>query len=559
MSLNHRAAPRRQPRRRLPSLRGEQGFTMILALGILLVTSLLVAGAFAAVQGDTTLSRSDLDGKRAYAAALAGVQDYLGQLNENAASSAWWQTCANDSATNVAVPGTTGETYSYQPVTTCVTGGAVGTVVNPTVGLLRMEFTGKSGNFGAQRTIVADFRPLSPLSFMWYTVHETEDPQLDPTDCGPTSTGDEYFYSNDAGKPAQPCWIYWGSNDTVSGPMYTQDQFLVQSGTSPSFGRGSQDLIESHAATTSVCVVNNGGSSQPATAACPSGVIQGKSIANAPLVPLPADNANLFPDAQKNGIVLPPGTTTLKLSVSGGNTTATAVTCTSSSSSSCTTTPSFNVSTDPIIYAPNSTTGCAPSYTPTNVTYQQQSSGNFYGACGDIYVSGTYSTGVTIAAADNIVITGSLLNSTDTDGQTQPTGTATMGLVANQYVRVYHPVNNPSSQSCTGSTSNLTIDAAILTLAHSFFVDNFDCGATATLTIHGAMAQKYRGAVATSNSNGNTATAYAKNYNYDDRLRILLPPYLFDLQDTSWQIVRETSCSTGLAAGNSQSCSYQGS
>jgi hypothetical protein len=553
MSLNHYGGHRREMRRRVRGLRGEQGFTMILALGILLVTSLLLAGAFAAVQGDTTLSRSDLDGKRAYAAALAGVQDYLGQLNENAASSAWWQNCTNDAATNVAVPGTTGETYSYQPVTACVTGGAVGTVVNPTLGLLRMEFTGKSGNFGAQRTLVADFRPLSPLSFMWYTVHETEDPQLDPTDCN------GYFYSNDIGKPAQACWIYWGTNDSVSGPMYTQDQFLVQSGTSPTFGRGSQDLVESHANTTSVCVVNNGGSTQPATAACPTGVIQGKSIANAPLVPLPADNANLFPDAQKNGIVLPAGTTTLKLSVSGGKTTATAVTCTSSSSSSCTTTPTIDLSADPIIYAPNSTTGCAPSYTPTNVTYQQQSSGNFYGACGDIYVNGTYATGVTLAAADDIVITGGLLNSTDTDGQTTPTGTATLGLVANQYVRVYHPVTNPgSSTSCTGSTSNLTIDAAILTLAHSFFVDNFDCGATATLTIHGAMAQQYRGAVATSNSNGTTGTAYTKNYNYDDRLRILLPPYLFDLQDTSWQIVRETSCSTGLPQSNSQSCTYQG-
>jgi hypothetical protein len=551
--MSHDAGRRRETRRFVRGLRGERGFTMILALGILLVTSLLLAGAFAAVQGDTTLSRSDLDGKRAYAAAQAGVQDYLGQLNENAASSAWWQNCANDSATNVAVPGTTGETYSYHPVTACVTGGAVGTVVNPTVGLLRMEFTGKSGSLGAQRTLVADFRPLSPLSFMWYTVHETEDPQLDPTDCP-----HGYFYSNDQGKPASQCWIYWGTNDSVSGPMYTQDQFLVASNSSPTFGRGSQDLIESHASTTSVCVVNNGTSSQqPATAACPTGVIQGKSIANAPLVPLPADNANLFPDAQKNGIVLPAGTTNLTLSVAGGITSGTAVTCTSLTAT-CTTKTYSDLSATPIIYAPNSTTGCAPSYTPTNVTYQQTSANNFYGACGDIYVSGTYSTGLTLAAADNIVITGGLLNSTDTDGQTTPTGTATMGLVANQYVRVYHPVTNPSSTSCTGSTSNLTIDAAILTLGHSFFVDNFDCGGVATLTIHGAMAQQYRGAVATSKSDGSTGTAYTKNYNYDDRLRILLPPYLFDLQDASWQIVRQTSCSTGLTASNAQSCTYQG-
>jgi hypothetical protein len=554
MPLSHHDGRGHQTFRRVHRRRGEDGFTMILALGILLVTSLLLAGVFAAVQGDASLSRSDLDGKRAYAAAQAGVQDYLGQLNENAASSSWWQNCTNDSASNVAVAGTTGETYSYQPVTACVTGGAVGTVVNPTLGLLRMEFTGQAGHYGEHRTIVADFRPLSPLSFMWYTVHETLDPQLDSSDCL-GSTGEGYFYSNDVDQPASQCWIYWGTNDSVSGPMYTQDQFLVAAGTSPSFGRGSQDLIESHAATTSVCVVNNGGS-QPATAACPTGVIQGKAIANAPLVPLPADNANLFPDAQNHGIVLPAGTTNLTLSVSGGKTTGTAVTCTSATS--CTTSTIYDLTANPIIYAPNSTTGCAPSYTPTNVTYQQTSAGKFYGACGDIYVSGTYATGLTVAAADNIVITGSLLNTTDTDGQTMPTGTSTMGLVANQYVRVYHPVTNPGTNHCTGSTSNLTIDSAILTLAHSFFVDNYNCGSTATLTIHGAMAQKYRGAVATSGNGGVTATAYTKNYNYDDRLRILLPPYLFDLQDTSWQIVRETSCSPVLAASNSQSCSYQG-
>ena len=169
MSLSHHDGRARQTFRRVHRRRGEDGFTMILALGILLVTSLLLAGVFTAVQSDASLSRSDLDGKRAYSAAQAGVQDYLGQLNENAASSAWWQNCANDSASNVSVAGTTGETYSYQPVTACVTGGAVGTVVNPTLGLLRMEFTGQAGRFGAQRTIVADFRPSEPA--LLHVVH----------------------------------------------------------------------------------------------------------------------------------------------------------------------------------------------------------------------------------------------------------------------------------------------------------------------------------------------------------------------------------------------------
>ena len=43
-----------------------------------------------------------------------------------------------------------------------------------------------------------------------------------------------------------------------------------------------------------------------------------------------------------------------------------------------------------------------------------------------------------------------------------------------------------------------TIDAAILAINHSFIVDNYDCGSPlGTLTVNGAIAQKYRGAVGT--------------------------------------------------------------
>ncbi len=79
-------------------LRSEGGFTMLLALGVLMVTMLLGAAVFAAVKGDAALTRTDLNGKQAYAAAQAGVQSYLYQLNSNASNSAWWENCANDTA-----------------------------------------------------------------------------------------------------------------------------------------------------------------------------------------------------------------------------------------------------------------------------------------------------------------------------------------------------------------------------------------------------------------------------------------------------------------------------
>jgi len=101
----------------------------------------------------------------------------------------------------------------------------------------------------------------------------------------------------------------------------------------------------------------------------------------------------------------------------------------------------------------------------------------------------------------------------------------------------------------------VTIDAAILTLQHSFFVDNYDCGGSPStyLTVHGAIAQYFRGIVALSGTGG-----YLKNYNYDDRLAVLLPPYLFDLQNTQWGVFRETLCSPNAAASSTNSCSYTG-
>ena len=58
-------------------LRSEGGFTMVLALMVLTVSSLLIAAAFVAAQGDVRNTQHDLDGKRAYSAARAGLADFL--------------------------------------------------------------------------------------------------------------------------------------------------------------------------------------------------------------------------------------------------------------------------------------------------------------------------------------------------------------------------------------------------------------------------------------------------------------------------------------------------
>ena len=112
-------------------------------------------------------------------------------------------------------------------------------------------------------------------------------------------------------------------------------------------------------------------------------------------------------------------------------------------------------------------------------------------------------------------------------------GNSVLGLVANNFVRVYHPraatattcrrswrtsASTPRScRSCTPSRSTTTTAATKLE----------------TLTVNGAIAQKYRGAVGTSGGTG-----FNKDYNYDDRLRYRSPPYFLEPIAASWHVIR---------------------
>jgi Tfp pilus assembly protein PilX len=509
---------------------------MILALLVLLVTALLSMAIFVAVQGDASLTRTDLSGKRAYAAAQAGLQEYIYQLDANSTNSTWWETCANDmtngTGTAVAVPGSTyGETYSYTPVlangaASCISNNPT-TLIDSATGTLRMKVTGNTGT--SSKTIIASLHTLSPLSFLWYTVHETEDIALGDPSC-------VIFYWQGNGPPSD-CQINWVTGDHMNGPLYTQDQLLIYPGAAPTFGRtGSTDqTISDQAADPSVCA-----------SGC-----QGSVFANTPVtkptqhVQFPSDNSNLLTDATAHGLVYP-GTTTVTLSVTSGKTYADGWTCISATS--CKQINHVDMTASQIIYATN-TAGCNTSYVPTSVSYPTVAgtpTGRYYGPCGDIYVTGTYATPLTIAAANDVIVTGSgVINSTDTapTGTGALTGSATLGLVANEYVRVMH--------SCTSGNPSVTIDGAILTLDHSFFVDNYSCGGTplGTLTVHGSIAQEYRGIVGSVGASG-----YLKNYNYDDRLGLILPPYLFDLSNTQWSVFRETLCDQKGSTTSSGSC-----
>ena len=167
---------------------------------------------------------------------------------------------------------------------------------------------------------------------------------------------------------------------------------------------------------------------------------------------------------------------------------------------------------------------------------------------GNLYVEGSLRGRLSISADNNIIVTGDL---TYAGGQN---GTDALGLIAQNSVKVYHPVARGlhdrryrwycgwycARYDYTDMTRpngthlrDVSIDAAILTLQHSFGVQAYDEGAPrGTIDVFGSIAQRYRGPVGTGGSS--ISTGYYKNYNYDTRLRYAPPPYFLDPVRSSW-------------------------
>ena len=461
----------------------ERGFTMLLAVFVLMITTLLIGGTYMAVLNDTHLSRNDLDQKRALAAAQAGIQAYNFQLNQNVN---YWENCSSQS--NVTVSGSTSadagslETYTVTPViatsapsgtTVCSTTNPIGTMIEGSTaqaaaGTFRIQSTGYSCptsspaptcTGGVHRTIVAQYRSPSFLNFVYYTDYEVLDPSAtpgNPTDCA-------VHYPN-RGNDCQS--IQFVSGDSIKGPLHSEDTLLVCG--SPVFGRTSADQIQAAAHSNE----GNNGCTDSST-------MTGTFNNAAPSLLPPSTNAQILNVTQAayhytgvTTIVLNGASMTVtNANVNGGLPQTVAF-------------PSNGV----VYVSTSATLGCPVTYTPFNPSY----TGN--AGCGNVYVSGNYNTSLTIASDNDIIINGNITTPTTlVNGVNVPSGTAALGLIANDFVRIYHPVvgtRRSSGGQCDdgqggGSVTNdpasltdPTIYAAILAVNHSFIVDNYDCGST---------------------------------------------------------------------------------
>jgi hypothetical protein len=521
----------------LNRLRSERGFTTVVVMVVLLVGGLLVMASFAASDGDTSIARHDQYYKQAYSAAEAGINFYYYQLN---ADVNYWTKCppattavpvnpASTSSSNQvwrSLPGNADASYSVEvlPSTGTTLPACTGTAPNKSVGGVLDSTTGtfkvrSTGSYrGVKRSIVATFKRKGFLDFLWFTNYETNDPATYPTTQQASASTNCVMYYRD-GRANQtvvdtanshnntncqdPDFI---TGDNFQGPMHTNDEFAV-CGT-PTFGRFAADSIEMSA--------NSPGWHDDCNSV-PN--FKGTKVTKAPILTMPPSNTSLKTVAQNGGLLL---TGTQHITLSGNTISVGGVSMTAPNG---------------VIYVQNGT--C------TTTGYDNTEAYVHDPGCGDAWVHsvGDVTSDLTIATDNDIIVDGDLTHDNSTE----------VGLIANNFVRLYHPVyqsngnwlnattaaNEPAADPGRGAMTNPTVEAAILSVTHSWIVDNWQLGAPlGTLNVNGAIAQKFRGPVGTHQS-GSVKSGYLKNYIYDDDLRFRDPPFFLDPVQASWRILGE--------------------
>lgn len=544
----------------------ESGFTMIMTVIGMTLIAMLAVVAVTAVNGDIHLTRYDLDQKQAYEAAKAGIDDYAYHLH---AENSYWTHCtevAKPSAVNEQgstaskrkVPGGTAE-YAIELIpsatqakyTQCNTSNPTLSMLESS-GTLKGTFRVRSTGFsnGAKTSIVATFKPASFLDYVYFTQRETSDPVTYGKEstvlgayeqCSKTLEGGRYKATipNSGGQYCNV--ISFVGGDSINGPMHTNDAFAICE--SPTLGREATDPVEVGALPPgwySTSVIEHSGSSCNGSEKN----FKGTFTANAGELTPPPTNTELKniaePTFRYKGQV--------RICLNGANMTVMTLTATGTCASPLSVVYSGAVPTNGVVYI-ESGLECSKEYTPFNVQYAITEPPS---ECGNAYIQGSYSGQLTVAAENDIIVTNNIcLESCET--KLPFSGLGVLGMIANNFIRIYHPHTQTyeekevekvkvkiykCSENDTGYLQNVRIDAAILAIDHSFIVDDYNCGKKlGTLTVNGAIAQKYRGAVGTTGSSG---SGYLKSYNYDNRLRYLSPPSFIKPEKSSWVIGRET-------------------
>ena len=583
--------------------KGDDGIAMVLVISISLILMMMITVALSSTLSGVTKSRSDENWNGAIAAAYAGIEDYRSKIADDNRYYLFGNPLSSYSAANVPASvlptGTAanpafglGATGPWKQVSSSV--GAfyryeVDTTSYNSTGVLRVRSTGKVGD--ETRSVVANLKPKGFIDFLYYTTYEIQDPVISGANAANCT---KYAWAG-RGNGSSCGELSFGVNDTINGPTHSNDTIracgstfagAVTTGYKPTGTNPTYLRMDSNA---NAC---GGGTSETFT--------KGKPVWTGTL-DLPPTNAKMrnevrtdLADVQYPGCLYTgptsivfnsTGTVTIrspwtkKTRVAGDPVTSgtdpaecgtPGVTGLGSATGQTFTLPPKNlVFVQNVTVIPTSSTSTDPNVWksgvyPSGITAGTCAAGNNIGypatgetninvatayGCfnGDLFVKGDVNAETTLVAENYVYVTGDIK-------YVASNPTAILGLVAQNSVLVYNPMKNCSStcQSILGGT-NRRIDAAILSVKHTFTVQNYNVGGDrGTLTVNGAIAQLFRGAVRS--SSGSTINGgYAKNYVYEWRLQSVAPPKFLSPVSTTYQVREVVEVKTAFNPNGSPS------
>jgi len=573
--------------------RDDQGMAMAIVLIFGMVLVVMVATALTVATGGLRRADTEQDWNGALSAAYAGVEEYQARLSNDSSYARYGDARAPFSLASKDLVLPTGATankaFGTGPTGTWATvpgsGGTaqfryeVDSSAFSTLGTLRIRATGKVGD--QTRSVTADIRQRGFTDYLYFTDLEIADPQH-------TGVGASCRVHAWEGRPTTGCGeLAFGSNDVVAGDAHSNDTMRICAAT---FTTRVTTATPEYAGSTYTARDSNYTSC--AGAKFPVGTTAPQRTST---VGLPDTNTKLIrqtrtdlPDEVPTPGCLYTGPTDIVFNANGTMTVKsplTRVTQTEGDTATKGSAPdlcgkvssgenglaspagsTFPVPTGRVVYVQDvptsssdknfSSTASVPATctrngvgyplvdeTPPAAKAALTESVTGTGPCaygsrsGDVFVKGTMSGQLTIAPMNYLYVTGDLVYG-DPDRDI-------LGLAPTNTAWVWNPVKGSTAML---PDRNREIDAAVISVAHSFTVQNFDTGGSrGTLTIKGALSQAYRGIVSYG-SNG-----YVKNYVYDGRLKYLSPPKFLNPVTTVYGITTLTEVKAGYKPDGSTS------
>ena len=585
---------------------GERGAAMITVMGVGLVLAMLMSLLVVTTVNGMKQARADANWNAALAAAYAGVDDYQSRLSADTSYYRFGNPASSFSATStVTLPTETNKAFGV---------GTTGTWANvsgsteraqfryevdnskyATTGRIRVRATGRVGD--ATRTVTADLKQQGFIDYLYFTDYEAQDPSVagtSSTSCFTDSTKTTLRYSWAGRTVGSTCnEISFGAADDLQGPVHSNDTIRACG----SRFEGTVTTADSRSPYYSAR--NSSGN----TCTEPTFELAGYPSYSGGVVGMPATNSELKKETRTdlvatevprpgclytgptqftfyaNGTVNIKSPFTKKTRIGNANsTTGTSpaecgtISALQSSAGATITVPEYNVMfvqnvpsvTSDVNYWSSSTNPTDFTCTTSSSTSAGKPGWSFgtgsskiafpsstekpptittYGCrAGDVFVSGEFNGAATLAAENYVFVTGDITYVNDQED--------ILGLVGNNAVWVYNPLTSTGNALLA---KNRTIEAAILSVAHTFQVQNYNKGGNrGTLTVLGAIAQKYRGTVATT-SGSSIVTGYAKDYRYDDRFKFYAPPKFLNPVTTTYGVTSWVESKAVFAADGSAS------